>query len=299
MNKQTPHIFDIQRFSIHDGPGIRSVLFTKGCPLGCLWCQNPESQKSKAEVAYYFESCTQCNVCVEVCPEDAIDPISKISDYENCTACGICVDTCENNARRMIGKTIGIEEAAEELLKDIDFYEDSNGGVTFSGGEPFLYPEYLLEIAIKLKERNVHINVETSGQFNYEKTKPIFAFIDSIFFDIKQLDNEKHKAYTGVYNTQLIQNFKKLHADFHSITPRVPLIPGFNDDDESLTQIAIFLQSLNHNEVHLLPFHSMGNSKAKRIDHNKPLFEAQIHTKEDKERIVRLFNQMNMNVILY
>ncbi len=143
IENNSPYIFDIQRFSIHDGPGIRTVVFTKGCPLKCKWCQNPESQKSKAEVAFYSENCEDCRKCIDVCPVDAIDEITKISDYSTCTTCGACIDICTNDARRMIGQKMNEKDILNELLKDIDFYADSNGGITFSGGEPLIYPEFL------------------------------------------------------------------------------------------------------------------------------------------------------------
>jgi len=157
-----PNIFDIQRFSIHDRPGVRTVIFTKSCPLKCSWCQNSESQKSKAEIAFYFEDCSSCNKCVEQCPTNAIDPINKISSYSICIQCGACADIFESNARRIIGREMSRDEIVSEILKDIDFYKTSNGGVTFSGGEPFLHADLLLQTLIDLKKLYICIRSQNS-----------------------------------------------------------------------------------------------------------------------------------------
>ena len=297
MKTPTPYIFDIQRFSIHDGPGIRTVLFTKSCPLKCKWCQNPESQKSKPEIGFYFEKCLDCNKCVEICPTNAIDPITKISNYAACIACGACVDVCKNDARRMIGQKMSNQEIITELLKDIDFYSDSDGGITFSGGEPLIYPEFLLDILKKLKENEIHINIETCGQFDFEKVVKLLPFIDLIYFDIKHIDSQTHKEYTGLANDTILSNFEKLIQVFENIQVRIPLIPNVNDDTEHIKAVCDFLLKKGHKSVHLLPYHSMGNSKAIRIDYKPEIFKVKPHTKEELNRIKLQFSEFGINPI--
>lgn len=294
-----PYIIDIQRFSIHDGPGIRTVLFTKACPLNCSWCQNPESQKSKPEVAYYYEDCDNCNKCVEVCPNNAIDVINKISDYQSCTQCGACIDVCENNARRMIGKEMSTKEIVSELLKDIDFYDTSNGGVTFSGGEPLLHIDILYECIKELKKHGVHINIETSGYFNFENVSKLLPYIDLIYFDIKHLDSSIHKEFTGQGNELILKNLIKLNDIFETIEVRMPLIPNVNDSETHIKLLCKFLVENGFKSINLLPYHSMGNSKAIRIDHKEKLFKVKAHSKEEVDRIKYLFSQKSIKAIVH
>ena len=300
MNKEKlTYIVDLQRFSIHDGPGIRTVLFTKGCPLNCLWCQNPESQKSKSEVAYYNEDCENCNKCVEICPNNAIDTLTKISDYKSCVQCEACIDMCENNARRMIGDKMSTKEIVSELLKDIDFYNTSNGGVTFSGGEPLLHTDLLYQSIKELKKHGVHINIETSGYFNFENVSKLLPYIDLIYFDIKHLDSSIHKEYIGQGNELILENFAKLNKVFETIEVRMPLIPDVNDSETHIKLLCEFLVDNGHKSIHLLPYHSMGNLKAIRIDYKEELFKANTHSKKEIGSIKSLFSQNNIKAIIH
>ncbi len=299
QKKNIPYIFDIQRFSIHDGPGIRTVMFTKACSLKCKWCQNPESQKNKQEVAFYYENCKDCKKCIEVCPVNAIDPITKISDYSTCIRCGACIDICENDARRMIGKEMNEKDIISELLKDLDFYTDSDGGITFSGGEPFIYTEFLFKIIKELKKKKVHVNIETSGQFDFKKVINLLPYIDLIYFDIKHLDSQKHKEYTGLTNNTILNNFEKLNLIFNNIQVRIPLIPNINDGIDNIKATSEFLIKNGHKSAHLLPYHSMGNSKAIRIDYGAEIFKVEPHTKEEIEIIKSYFSKFGINPITY
>jgi pyruvate formate lyase activating enzyme len=298
-NENNPYIFDIQRFSIHDGPGIRTVLFTKGCPLNCIWCQNPESQKYKSEIAFYFEKCLNCLKCVEICPTKSIDFKTKISNYSTCNACNACVDICENDARKIIGKKTETDEIITELLKDIDFYNDSNGGITFSGGEPFAHIEFLTEIISILKKENININIETCGYFNFESAEKILHEIDLIYFDIKHINNNLHKEFTGVSNKIILNNFEKLNSIFKNIQVRIPLIPGINDNIESIKLFCEYLLKNGHKTVHLLPYHSMGNSKAIRIDFSGTIFKVETHSKSELNNIKTQFAENGINPITY
>ena len=295
----SPYIFDIQRFSIHDGPGIRTVLFSKSCPLSCTWCQNPESQKSRAEVAFYSEKCKDCRKCIQVCPSFAIDEITKISNYTTCITCSACIDVCTQDARKMIGQKMSEDEIINELLKDIDFYKDSNGGVTFSGGEPLVYPEFLLKILKRLKAKGIHTNIETCGVFDLEKVIPLLPYIDLIYFDIKHLNKDSHKEYTGLGNEIILENFQELNAVFSHLQIRVPLIPSVNDDEYSIKEISEFSLKNGHQTIHLLPYHSMGNSKAIRIDYKAKIFKVKPHTNEELELIKKQFSKLGIKTISY
>ena len=292
-------LFDVQRFSIHDGTGIRTTLFTKGCPLQCVWCQNPESQKIKPEIAYYFESCIKCNLCIDICPNNAIDSTTYISDYEKCNACGKCIEVCNTNSRRLIGKSYDTEEIISLALKDVDFYKTSNGGITITGGEPFMFPEKLEEILKQLKSQNLNINIETAGFFNLDKVKLLLKYIDSIFFDIKLIDQEKHKYFTGVSNDKIIKNFEYLVANFSNITPRMPIIPDVNDSENCIRSVATFLNKNNCKEIHLLPFNTLGNSKIERIDTSAKVYKKDFLSTSKLNEIQRIFNTYNINTYLY
>ncbi len=274
-------------------------MFTKACPLKCKWCQNPESQKGKAEVAFYSENCEDCRKCIDVCPVDAIDEITKISDYSTCTTCGACIDICTNDARRMIGQKMNEKDILNELLKDIDFYADSNGGITFSGGEPLIYPEFLHGIFKELKKNNIHINIETSGQFDFEKIVALLPYIDLIYFDIKHLDKQKHKKFIGLSNTTILSNFEKLNKVFKNVQVRIPLIPGVNDSIVDIELFCNYLLENGHKTAHLLPYHSMGNSKAVRIDYNAEIFKVEPHSKEEIEKIKSQFSNFGITPITY
>ncbi len=274
-------------------------MFTKACPLKCKWCQNPESQKGKAEVAFYSENCEDCRKCIDVCPVGAIDKITKISDYATCIACGDCVDICPNDARRMIGQKMNEIDILKELLKDVDFYDDSDGGVTFSGGEPLINPEFLNGILRSLKKNKIHINIETSGQFDFEKIVDLLPYIDLIYFDIKHLDKQMHKKYTGITNTTILSNFEKLNHIYKNVQVRIPLIPGVNDSIEDIELFCNYLQENGHTTTHLLPYHSMGNSKAVRIDHNTEIFKVKPHSKGEIEKIKYQFSNFGITPITY
>ncbi len=274
-------------------------MFTKACPLKCKWCQNPESQKGKAEVAFYSENCEDCRKCIDVCPVSAIDKITKISDYSTCTACGACIDICTKDARRMIGQKMNEIDILKELLKDVDFYDDSDGGVTFSGGEPLINPEFLNGILRSLKKNKIHINIETSGQFDFEKIVDLLPYIDLIYFDIKHLDKQMHKKYTGITNTTILSNFEKLNHIYKNVQVRIHLIPGVNDSIEDIELFCNYLQENGHTTTHLLPYHSMGNSKAIRIDHNTEIFKVKPHSKGEIEKIKYQFSNFGITPITY
>lgn len=245
-------IFDIQRTSFVDGPGIRSTVFFKGCNLSCAWCHNPESQSFKPQMMFYKDKCKGCGKCKEVCPHH----------FENCGLCGKCTVYCPANARKVCGKEYSVDEVLAEVMKDKAFYDNSGGGVTFSGGECMLQIGFLAEILKKCKENGIHTAVDTAGHIPFESFEKILPYTDLFLYDIKLFDSQKHKQYVGVGNELIFENLKKLFESNAKIWIRIPVIPEVNDSIEEMKKIKKFLDSCGTPEkVELLPYHAMGENK--------------------------------------
>ncbi len=265
-------VSDLQRFSIHDGPGIRTTVFFKGCTLRCQWCQNPETLKFENELVFSSERCIACGDCAKNCPNHAIkfDHGPHI-EFSVCKNCFTCADACPSRALEPAGKEYGAEALATELLKDREFYQPE-GGVTLSGGEPFSQAKFLLELLPILKREKIHITAETCGHFNYEAVLPSLKMVDLILFDLKALNPDLHQRLTGKDNELILKNLRRI-LDLkipHQI--RMPLIPGLNDQESELKGIAEFLKSLGEPELWLLPYHRLGESKLKKLNTEmKPL----------------------------
>ena len=255
-------IYDIQRFAIHDGPGIRTLVYMMGCPLKCLWCSTPQTQKSSPEILYIESKCEKCLRCVDECPIKAI----KFSDKEKieidrklCNTCGQCVDVCPNQALRIAGKQITVEELFQDLMKDNPFYRRSDGGVTIGGGEVTMQHEFVTALLKKCKEMYVHTAMETCGYVKWENLEKILEYIDLLYFDIKHMDSRIHKEITGVPNELILENAIKA-SKMRPIIIRIPLIPGYNDSEENLLNTAKFATELGENllRIELLPYHKFG-----------------------------------------
>ncbi|MGD9031980.1 MAG: glycyl-radical enzyme activating protein [Desulfobacteraceae bacterium] len=260
-------IFDIQRFSIHDGPGIRTTIFFKGCPLRCLWCQNPESHKPGPEVAFYEERCVGCFTCKEVCPVDGIVEARDVRiDGQKCTACGKCVSACENNALRMVGADWEPHSLFSEIVKDKDFFMDSGGGITLSGGEPAIHSAFLWAFLPLVKEQGIHVNMETCGMFKFEDVERILPLLDLIYYDLKLIDPETHKRYTGADNRNIMGNFAKLAKTFPNLQARMPVVPTINDGPENILGTVQLLKKNNLSSIHLLSYNKLGEDKLRRIE---------------------------------
>jgi len=273
MDKNRPLIFDIRHFALDDGPGIRTTVFMKGCPLSCIWCHNPESMKAGQEIAFYSERCISCGDCMKVCLEDAISLENPGRILRNkCKVCGQCAQECPTTALEIIGKYYPVDDLIEILLSDRIFFETSTGGITFSGGEPTLYMNYIGKVMRRLKENNLHIAIETAGVFNLsEFEKKLLPYIDLIYFDLKIFNSHEHKRYTGKSNEQILQNFVYLKKTSSvKVVPRVPLVAGITATADNLTEIATFLKNTGCSKSELLPYNTGGISKRIAIGKNIP-----------------------------
>ncbi len=296
----TAMVFDIQRFSLHDGPGVRTTVFFKGCPLRCLWCQNPESWKRPAEMAFYEQRCERCFACEPACPKDAIvrDAKHRI-DFSRCDACGDCAAACMNEALRTIGKPWLLTTLFEEIVRDKDFFLDSGGGVTLSGGEPFLYPDFTLSLCAMLRQAGIHTLAETCGWFDSRLCELIAGSLDAVFFDIKHASASAHKTLTGKDNGLIIKNFMALCELMKDIQPRMPIVPGCNDDEENIRATATILRKAGKQSIHCLPYHSLGNDKLMRIQSSQAPAAIQPPTPTELERVKTIFKEEGIHAVLY
>ncbi len=264
-NKAT--IFDIQRYSVHDGPGIRTLVFFKGCPLRCRWCQNPESLDAEREIAFFANKCIACGECAKVCPKGAIvlEADSRI-DRALCDRCGECAEVCYAEALTVIGKEYDVRALLDVVERDRPFYEESGGGVTVSGGEPTLQFDFLLDFLRTAKEAGLNTVIETCGAFAWTKFKKLLPHLDIIYFDLKVIDEKEHRRLTRTSNKRILTNARKLVESGKRVVFRVPLVPGMTDTEQNLSDLIDLLGELEREEVHLLPYHKMGESKLQRID---------------------------------
>ncbi len=254
-DKQNGLIFDIKRFSLHDGPGIRTTIFFKGCPLSCVWCQNPESISCKPQILFYPSRCLHCGACVAVCPNNKLDA-------SNCKLCGACTEACYSQARVIAGKSISLQQLLKTIEKDKVFYNESNGGVTFSGGEPMQQIDFLREVLKYCSANNINTAVDTSGYTEWANFESILNLTNLFLFDIKHLNNSIHKKYTGVENTLILNNLKKLADSETNIVIRIPLVDGFNDNTAYFKQVAEFIYNLPGTQrVEILACHNFAEAK--------------------------------------
>ena len=291
-----PYVFNIQKFSIPDGDGIRTSIFFKGCPLSCLWCHNPESQRRPKELMVFHDRCTLCGECVKRCPAQAISLTQDavVLDRDACTACGVCTDWCLNNAREIAGREYTVQELVKEAEKDRMFYESSGGGITLSGGEVMIQDmDFIEKLCRILHDKGYSVNIDTCGYAPYENFKRILPFVDTFLYDIKAMDPEVHKHFMGVDNALILENLKKLSEDGASINIRIPTIEGVNADEAFMNQVIDFLRETNIRvkQVNLLPYHNTGNHKYGKLD--RAYDEENMLKVPDKERM-ELFKNMFM-----
>jgi pyruvate formate lyase activating enzyme len=284
------YIFDIQRFSINDGPGIRTTVFFKGCPLRCIWCDNPESQEQLPQLLYFESLCTKCYRCVEVCPSGAtkISPDGSIEiDHGLCQACGLCVKACLSEARVISGKTMTVDEVVEVVRKDELFYRNSGGGVTASGGEPTYQPDFLKQLFRQCQRYGIHTTLDTCGYVKWEVMAEILDYVDLVYYDLKHMDTVRHGELTGVGNELILDNARRISQGGKPIVMRIPLIPGCNDSEEKIKAMAEFVTRIKVVRVDIVPFHQLGSKKYERLGmiyrlgEAKPYQEDEIQTFKD------------------
>lgn len=275
MNKG--FLFDVQKFSTIDGPGIRTTVFFKGCNLRCAWCHNPESQSSENELMFYKNKCVGCGKCLEKCP----------NGLNACTLCGACTVYCPTRAREIVGKEWTVDEIFEEIDGDRIFYDTSGGGVTLSGGECMLQIDFLCELLKRCKENRISTAVDTAGHVPYEYFERVMPLCDLFLYDVKCFDREAHKKYTGVYNDLILSNLKKLLRADIPLWVRVPIIPNVNDSVDEMKKIKDFIYSNGTpKKVELLPYHSMGEYKYDGLGMKKQSFYVPSEEKMSELRAV-------------
>ncbi|MFX1569356.1 MAG: glycyl-radical enzyme activating protein [Promethearchaeota archaeon] len=291
-------IVDIKRNALDDGPGIRTLIFFKGCPLSCVWCQNPEAKSPFIELYFDKELCVECGKCLEACTQNAINFDYKYRiDRSLCTLCGNCIDFCPNNALKFVGETYTVEELVNIILKDKIFYDNSGGGVTLSGGEPLVYMDFVHNLLKELKKKEVHVCIETCGFYNENQfDELIYPYVDLIYFDLKLLDPKLHAQYCKVSNKRILENFEILiKKQDKKVLPRIPLIPDITDTSENLKVLANYLKTLQIKKIWFLPYNPLWLSKPEKIG-IKPLYT---HTEwisnNKKEKIKAFFSDFDYN----
>ncbi len=271
-------IFNIEKYAVHDGPGIRTTVFLKGCPLRCWWCHNPEGQNPRNELVYREGRCIGCGECVRKCPRKALSCSSKrvILNRKSCNVCGACAQVCPSEALSIAGQEKSVDEVVEAIERDVAFYEESEGGVTFSGGEPLLQPDFLEALLSECNERGIHTTLDTSGYASQKVVDSVSRKVDLFLYDLKSMDDARHKKYTGVSNKLVLKNLQRLVKNGCDVAVSLPIIPGANDCEENVRRTGEFISSLqNVKYVSLLPYHKAGVAKYKNLGRHYRLEKVQ------------------------
>jgi len=272
-------LFNIQRTSFVDGPGIRTTVFFKGCPLRCAWCHNPESHRPEPQLLVHKEKCTACGRCAQVCPHQ----------LQSCDGCGGCVAACLNDARELCGKRMTVDQVFSQIVKDSVFFAASGGGVTFSGGECMLQIDFLSEILQRCKNSGIHTAVDTAGDVPWEYFEKILPYTDLFLYDIKTMDCATHQKYTGVGNARILHNLSRLLQMKKAVWVRMPIVPGVNDTTQEMNAVKAFYQKYGHPEkTELLPYHQIGEHKYEMLGQTGPAFS--VPTTEQMEELQRILS---------
>ena len=296
----TGRVFNIQRFSLHDGPGIRTSIFLKGCNLACEWCHNPESRKAGQEIQYFPQKCEMCLTCVEVCPTGAhhVRPNGqKVFDRSLCDQCGECVKGCLYDALVFVMKTMTVEQVVVEVLKDADYYRNSGGGITFSGGEPLLQKEFVAAVSAEAQAHGIHVALDTAAHVDWADLESVLPLIDLVLLDLKTMDPVVHKLRTGVSNERILSNATRLAQSDVDMMIRIPVIPSVNATEENMEQTAEFIKDFPRLlAVELLPYHDMGVDKHASLGNagEPKIFETP--TPERMRELARPFERRGLRV---
>ncbi len=292
-----PLIFDIKRYAINDGPGIRITIFLKGCPLSCKWCHNPESQSPEKQKFYTASKCIGAQDCIEVCPNNALTltPNGIVTDYERCLLCGKCADACPTKAIEMVGELYSVQQLLEIIEREKVHIEQSGGGVTFSGGEPLMHPGFLLEMLKECGKRNLHRTVDTTGFADTKTMLEVARETDLFLYDLKLINSKKHEKWTGVNNRIILKNLKVLTESGANINIRIPLIKNVNSDKGELTKMAGFISELPGKQaVNLLPYHNIAKNKYNKLGEVYNEFDMAEPTEAEQNRAIEIFHKFGI-----
>ena len=292
-------VLDIPRLSLHDGPGIRTIVFLKGCPLSCKWCSNPESQNMKPVIMYKKNECLHCGRCINACSRKAISFENKtFIDRSICTGCGECANACPAGALVVKGKTMTVQQLIRELKKDATTYRRSGGGITLSGGEPLVQYEFAAELLRACKAQGWDTAIETTGAGITEAVEKVIPYVDTVLLDIKHLDTEKHKKFTGIGNEQILKNAARI-SQISSTVVRVPVIPGFNYSEEEIRAITEFAKMLRGvRTIHLLPYHTFGENKYDLLGRDYALADIKPLKPEELEHLKTMVEREGFQCII-
>ena len=290
-------VTNIQRFSIHDGPGIRTTVFLKGCNLRCFWCHNPETLSRDPELQLFPDRCIGCGECFERCPQGAhvMTGEGRVFLRERCQACGTCVETCYAQSLLLVGERKTVAEVVDEVLRDLPFYETSGGGVTLSGGEPLLQLDFSYAILERCRQEGLHTAIETAANFAWERVAAILPVTDLVMMDVKLMDAERHRAATGVSNARILENAARLGREAPALIVRTPIVPGVNDNPEDVAAIAEFVAGLpNLLYYELLPFHPLASGKYDSLDMDYRARELKSPPKEQMDALTEVAAQFGI-----
>ena len=293
-------VFDIQRYSLHDGPGLRTNVFLKGCGLSCRWCSNPEAKKPRPEIAFFQNACFLCGDCIPACSEAAIllEDGHITWDRVKCNQCGRCAEVCLSHAFSLIGREMSAEAVVAEVLRDTAFY-GGHGGLTLTGGEPTLQPEFAEAVLRIAKDEGLHTAIETCGAVGWGNIQCLLPYLDLVLFDLKHVDPEVHRQFTGASNAIILENLRQTAEAGANLVVRVPLIPGFNTDRGSLSGIAEFVQSLHLvREIHVLAYHTLGKAKYRALGLPYELGSRPAMKHEEAEQLASVFEEYGFEVLV-
>lgn len=292
-------VFDIQRYSIHDGPGIRTIVFLKGCPLSCRWCCNPESQNPEPVLMYQSSKCVRCGKCVDTCGVKALSfDNPDFVDRDRCVGCGKCADVCPTGALTIKGRKMTLWEVMKELRKDANHYRRSGGGITLSGGEPLVQSKFAKELLKACHEQGWNTAMETTGYADPSVIQDVIPEVDHVLLDIKAMDPRVHEANTGVHNRRILENALRIASLTHTVV-RVPVVPGVNDDEQTIHAIGEFAKLMpGVDTVHLLPYHTLGENKYALLNREYPMGDAKAIPKEDMGPLVKVIEDLGLKCVI-